>query len=41
MHVGKTSKNLQTLGYELRQNAFGSRALPGPAGGDVALPQAL
>ena len=39
VHVGKTLTDLQTLGCELHQNAFGGRALLGPAGGDIALPQ--
>jgi len=33
--------DLQILGFELHENAFGGRALPGPAGGAIALPQAL
>jgi len=40
MHVGKTSTDLQILGCGLHQNVFGSRALPGPVGGAIALPQA-
>jgi len=27
------------LGCEFHENAFGGRALPGPAGGAIALPQ--
>ena len=37
--VGKTLTDLQMLGRELHQNAFGGRALPGPARGAAALPQ--
>ena len=33
--------DLQILGCELHRNAFGGRALPGPAGGAIALPQTL
>ena len=40
VHVGETVTDLQILGCELHQNAFGGRALPGPAGGAIALPQA-
>ena len=40
VHVGKTLTDLQILGCELHQNAFGGRAPPGPAGGAIALPQA-
>ena len=36
--VGKTLTDLQILGYELHQNAFGGRALPGPAGGSYSAP---
>jgi len=32
VHVGKSLTDLQILGCELHQNAFGGRALPGPAG---------
>jgi len=32
VHVGKTSTDLQILGGELHQNAFGGRDPPGPAG---------
>jgi len=32
VHVGKTFSDLKILGCELHQNAFGGRALPGPAG---------
>ena len=39
VHVGKTLTDLQILGSELQQNAFGGRAPPGPAGGAIALPQ--
>ena len=39
VHVGKTLTDLQILGSELHQNAFGGRAPPGPAGGAIALPQ--
>ena len=34
VHVGKTLTDLQILGCELHQNAFGDR---GPAGGAIAL----
>ena len=38
VHVGKkTLTDLQILGCELLQNAFGGRAPPGPAGGAIAL----
>jgi len=37
VHVGKkTLTDLQILGCELLQNAFGGLALPGPAGGAIA-----
>jgi len=39
VHVGKTSTDLQILGCGLHQNAFGGRALPGPAGEAIVLPQ--
>jgi len=39
VHVGKTSIDLQILGCDLHQNAFGGRAPPGPAGGAITLPQ--
>jgi len=32
VHVGKTLTDLQILGRELHQNAFGGRAPPAPAG---------
>jgi len=35
----KLSHILQILSCELRKNAFGGRALPGPAGGAIALLQ--
>jgi len=35
----KLLTGLQILGCELHKNAFGGRALPGPAGGAIALPQ--
>jgi len=38
-HVGKTLTDLQILGCELHQNAFGGRAPPAPAGGAIALPR--
>jgi len=39
-HVGKkTLTDLQILGCKLLQNAFGGRALPGPAGRAIALPR--
>ena len=34
VHVGKTLTDLQILGCELHQNAFGGRAPPGPAIGE-------
>jgi len=34
-----TLTDLQILGDELHENAFGGRAMPGPAGGAIALPQ--
>jgi len=37
--VGKTLTDLQILGCELHQNAFGGRVPPGPAGGAIALLQ--
>ena len=36
----KLLTDLQIWGSELHQNAFGGRALPGPAGGAIAPPQA-
>ena len=39
VHVGKTVIDMQLLGCELHQNAFGGRAPPGPAEGAIALPQ--
>ena len=38
-----TLTDLQILGCELHENAFGGRALPGPAGGvrPIALPRPL
>ena len=39
VHASKTLTDLQIWGSELHQNAFGGRALPGPAGGAIALPQ--
>ena len=39
VHVGKSLTDLQILGSEVHQNAFGGRAPPGPAGGATALPQ--
>jgi len=33
VHFGKTLTDLQILGCELHQNAFGSRPPPEPAGG--------
>jgi len=41
MHVGKTLTDLQVLGCQLHQNAFGGRALPGPAGGAIAFPRPI
>jgi len=35
----KLLTDLQILGCELQKNAFGGRALPGPAGAAMALPQ--
>jgi len=37
--VGKALTDMQILGYELHQNAFGGRAPARPAGGAIALPQ--
>jgi len=34
-----TLTDLQILGCEFHENAFGGRAMPGPAGGAIALPQ--
>ena len=39
--LDETLTDLQILGRELHKNAFGGRALPGPAGGAIALPQAV
>ena len=39
LHVCKTLTDLQILGCKLHQNAFGGQALPGPAGGAIALSQ--
>jgi len=39
VHVGKTLTDLEILVCELHKNAFGNRALPGPAGGAIALPR--
>jgi len=39
VHAGKTLTDLQILGCELHQNAFGGRAPPEPAGGAIALPK--
>jgi len=43
VHVGEHFNRLilQILGCELHKNAFGGRALPGPAGGAIALPNPL
>jgi len=41
VHVSKTVTDLKILRYELHQNAFGGRALPGPAGGAIVLSQML
>ena len=41
VHVGKTLTDLQILGCEVHQNAFGGRAKPGPSGGAIALSQTL
>ena len=38
VHVGKTSIDLQILGYDLHQNAFGGQAPPGAAGEAIAHP---
>ena len=35
-----TLTDLLILGCELHENAFAGRALPGPTGGAIALPQA-
>jgi len=40
VHVGETFfAELQILGRELHKNAFGGRALPGPAEGAITLPE--
>jgi len=39
VHIGKTLTDLQILGCELHQNAFGGRAPPGTAEGSIALPK--
>jgi len=39
VHTDQTVTDLQILKCELHQNVFGGRALPGPAGGAIALPQ--
>ena len=39
VHASKTLTDLQIWGCELHQNAFGGRALPGPARGAIALPR--
>ena len=39
VHVGATFNIFADLGCELHKNAFGGRALPGPAVGTIALPQ--
>ena len=39
VHVGKTIIDLQILGCELHQNAFGGQSPPGPAGGAIAPPR--
>jgi len=39
VHAGKTLTDLQILGCELYQNAFGCRAPPGPGGEAIALPR--
>jgi len=36
VHAGKTLTDMQILGCELHQNAFGGRALPGPTWGSIA-----
>jgi len=42
VYLCKTFFNIfANFGCELLQNAFGSRALPGPAGRAIALPQTL
>ena len=38
LHVGKTLRDLQILGCELHQNAFGGRVPLGPARGAIAPP---
>ena len=40
VHVCKTLTDLEILGCQLHQNAFGGRAPPGPAGGAIALSRA-
>ena len=37
----KTLTDLEILGCQLHQNAFGGRAPPGPAGGAIALSTSL
>ena len=39
VHVDETLTDLQILGCELHQNAFGGRAPPGPVGRAIVLPQ--
>jgi len=39
VHVAESLTDFQILGCELHQNAFGGRALPGLAGGAIALPK--
>ena len=39
MHVGETLTDLQILDCELHKNAFGGRALSGPAEEAIALPR--
>ena len=39
VHVAKTLIDLQILGCEMHQNAFGGRDPTGPAGGAIVLPR--
>jgi len=39
MHKGKTLTDMQILGCELNQNAFGGRAAPGPTVWAIVLPK--
>jgi len=41
MHKGRTLTDMQILGCELNQNAFGGRAPPGPTVRAIVLPDLL